>query len=203
MRTTFLASAFIVGVFTLCGTMACAQAPQPAPPRPQWSSTDLAMTYTTEGAKVTPSGSGNFWLQGGSLDAGTAFFRGFGWAANITVDHASKIASGFNLTETDIMTGPRYTFHVGSKRESRVFIEALAGVARASDELFPTSRGYTNKASAFAWQAGGGWDISITKHIAIRAFEADYVRTYLPNNGTNTQDHIRLAFGVSYHFQNH
>jgi peptidoglycan-associated lipoprotein len=161
------------------------------------------MTYTTEAAKVTPSASGSFWFQGGSLDDGASFFRGFGWAADMSVEHASKIAPGFNLTETDILTGPRYTFHRGDKRETRLFIEALAGVARGSDDLFPTSRGYTNRANAFAWQAGGGLDIGITKHIAVRAIEADYVRTYLPNNGTNTQGHLRLAFGVAYHFQNH
>ncbi len=94
-----------------------------------------------------------------------------------------------------------YTYRVGSKHESRVFIEALAGGVRAYDSLFPTSRGVTNKASAFSWQVGGGWDIAITKHFAIRAFEADYVRSYVPNNGSNTQDHLRLAVGVTYHSQ--
>lgn len=202
MRTTFLVGALLVGVLTLGGPMASAQAQQPSAPKSQWSSTDLAMTYTTEGAKVTPSG-GNFWLQGGSLDGGVTFFRGFGLATNMTVEHASKFAPGLNLGETNIMAGPRYTFRLRSKHESRIFIEALAGEVRASGPIFPTSRGITDKANAFSWQAGGGWDISITKHIAIRAIEADYVRTYLPNSGTNTQDHIRLAVGVVYHAQSH
>ena len=202
MRTTFLAGALLVGVLTLVGPMACAQGQQPSAPKSQWSSTDLAITYTTEGAKVSPSGS-NFWLQGGSLDGGVTFFRGFGFATNMTVEHASKFTPGLNLGETNIMAGPRYTYHRGSKRQIRVFGEALAGEVRAAGPIFPTSRGITDKANAFSWQAGGGLDISITKHIAIRAFEADYVRTYLPNNGTNTQDHIRLAVGVVYHFENH
>jgi hypothetical protein len=203
MRTTFFRSALLVGALTLGGTMVRAQEQQPPAPKMQWSSTDLAMTYTTEATKVTPGDSGNFWLQGGSLDGGVTFFRGFGWAGNLTIDHASKIAPGFSLTERDVLTGPRYTFRRGSKRESRFFIEALAGVARASDDLFPTSRGATDKANAFIWQAGGGWDLNLSTHIAIRLFEADYVRSYLPNNGENTQAHLRLAIGVAYHIKGH
>ncbi len=200
MRTTFLASALLIGILTLGGPMACGQEQKTAP-RLQVASTDMAMTYTTEEAKVTPGTGGDFWLQGGSIDAGITFFRGFGLATNLTIDHASKIAPGLKLSETNFMAGPRYTYRVGSKHESRVFIEALAGGVRAYDSLFPTSRGVTNKASAFSWQVGGGWDIAITKHFAIRAFEADYVRSYVPNNGSNTQDHLRLAVGVTYHSQ--
>jgi hypothetical protein len=203
MRTTFLTSTLLAAVLTLGGTVACAQEQQPTAPRFQWSSTDLAMTYITGESKVTPSGGGSFWLQGGGIDAGLTFYRGLGWAGNLSIDHGSKIAPDFSLKETDIITGPRYTFHAGSKHKCRLFIEALAGVARASDPLFPTSKGLTDKANAFAWQAGGGLDISIRKHLSVRAFEADYVRTYLPNNGNNTQDRIRLAFGVSYHISSH
>jgi hypothetical protein len=35
----------------------------------------------------------------------------------------------------------------------------------------------------------------------VRAFELDYVRTNLANNGSDYQNHLRLAFGVSYHIQ--
>jgi hypothetical protein len=202
MRTIFLAGTLLAGFLTLGGSMAWAQGQQPPAAKSQWSSTDLAMTYTTEGAKVTP-GSGNFWFQGGSIDGGITFFRGFGLATNMTVEHASHYAPGLNMAETFIMAGPRYTLRRGSKHESRIFVEAFAGELRASGDVFPTSRGITNKADAFAWQAGAGWDISITKHIALRAFEADYLRTYLPNNGDNTQGQIRLAVGVAYHIQGH
>ena len=58
-------------------------------------------------------------------------------------------------------------------------------------------------ANAFSLQVGGGLDIAVSKHFAIRAFQADFVRTSLPNNGTNTQDYLRLAFGVSYQIQRH
>lgn len=203
MRTIFLAGALLVWVLTLCAPMAFGQEQSSAPSRFQWSSTDLAMTYTTERAKTAPGTGDYFWVQGGSVDAGVTFYHGFGWAGNLTVEHGSRIAPGFSLRETDIMTGPRYTFRNGSKHQRRLFVETLAGVTHATDNVFPTSKGLTNKASAFEWQAGGGLDIDIGKHVAVRAFEVDYLRTYLPNNGANIQDHIRLAFGVTYHIPNH
>jgi len=157
------------------------------------------------GSQATPAGgNGNFWLHGGSLDLGFTVLHRFGWAANLTGGHTSNIGPGVGLNVIDFMTGPRYTVRLTprSKHESRIFVEALAGGARGFSSVFPKSSGLADKASSFAWQAGGGLDISISKHLAIRVFEADYVRSYLPNNSSNVQDHIRLAAGVVYHSTN-
>ena len=202
MRTTFMAT-LLVGVMTLGGPLASGQDKQPSTPRLQVASTDLAVTYSTENAKITPSSSGSFWFQGGSLDGAVTFFHNFGVAMNVTGDHASNIAPGVNMNKIVFVMGPRYTRRLPSKRESRVFVEALAGGVRGFGSLFPTPTGTDTHASSFAYQAGGGLDIAITKHLALRAIEADYVRTYLPNNGTNNQANLRLAFGVTYHSQNH
>jgi peptidoglycan-associated lipoprotein len=165
----------------------------------------LAATFTMEEGQSTPAGgNGNFWLQGGSLDLGFTVLHRFGWATNLTGGHTSNIGPGVGLNVIDFMTGPRYTVRLAtkSKHESRFFVEALAGGARGFSSVFPKSSGLDDKAASFAWQAGGGLDISISKHLAIRVVEADYVRSYLPNNGSNVQDHIRLAAGVTYHSTN-
>ena len=173
---------------------------QEQPGKLQWTSTDVAVTYTTEASRVTPGGS-NFWDQGGSIDAGLGFYHGFGLATNLTFDYASSFSPGLHLRETNILGGPRYTYNIraNSKHASRLFVEALAGGVRASGGIFPSANGIGDRASAFSWQTGGGLDINITKHLALRVFEADYVRSYLPNNGTNVQDHLRLAIGIAYH----
>jgi peptidoglycan-associated lipoprotein len=203
MRTTSLAIALLAGIVALGGTIARAQDKTPSPSQSQGTSTDLAATYSTEQGQVTPSGAGSFWMQGASLDGAITFHRGFGFAANLTGLHTSHIAPGLGLNEIDAMAGPRYTFHFNSKskHETRIFGEALLGGARGMTSVFPKSTGLSTHASSFAYQVGGGLDISITKHIAIRAVEADYVRSYLPNNGGNTQGRIRLGFGVTYHSQ--
>ena len=193
----------LVGILALVGATAGAQESSTKTPRFAWTSSDLAMTFTTEQSKTFPGSGGNFFALGGSIDAGATFLHGWGWAGNITVEHASRIAPGFNLRETDIMTGPRYTYRKGGKHENRLFGELFVGEAHATDPLFPTSKGFTDKANAFAWQAGGGWDLSLSKHFALRAIEVDFVRTYLPNGGSNNQNHIRLAVGLEYHIPNH
>jgi hypothetical protein len=192
--------------FTLaiCGPALDAQEQQTAAPKFLWTTTDMAITYTTEASKVTPGGN-TFWDQGGSIDAGIGFYRGFGLATNLTVDYASSFAPGLHLRETNIVGGPRYTYNIrpNAKHASRLFVEAFAGGVHASGGIFPSSKGIGDRASAFAWQVGGGLDINLTKHVALRAFEADYGRTYLPNNGINVQDHLRLAIGVAYHVRSH
>lgn len=203
MRKVFMASALFVGIVMLGGPMACAQEQKHSTSRFQLSSADLAMTFTTERSNGTPGGGGDFWLYGGSIDAAATFFHAFGLAANVTEDHASGIAPGVNLSKLAFMGGPRYTFRLGSKSKSRGFVEVLAGEAHGFNSIFPASTGESSKANSFAWQVGGGLDLSISKHLAIRAIEADYVRTNLPNNGANHQDHVRLAFGVCYHIQSH
>ena len=205
MRKSLLAGVLLVGIFALDGVVACAQELPAKPPRFQWTATDMAATFSMEGSQVTPAGgNGNFWLQGGSLDLGITFLHRFGWATNLSGGHASNLAPGVGLSVADLMMGPRYTVRLApkSKHESRLFVEALAGGARGFDSVFPKPTGLDDKAASFAWQAGGGLDISISKHLALRAIEAEYVRSYLPNNGSNVQDHIRLSVGITYHSTN-
>ena len=203
MRTTSLTIALLAGIVALGGTMARAQDKSSSPSGSQGSTTDLAAFYSTEQGQITPSGAGSFWTQGASIDGAMTFHRGFGFALNLTGEHASRIAPGVGLNEVDFAVGPRYTFRFksNSKHESRVFGEALVGGARGMSSVFPKSTGLDTHASSVLYQVGGGWDIAITKHIAIRAVEADYVRSYLPNNGGDTQGRIRLGFGVVYHSQ--
>jgi hypothetical protein len=173
----------------------------------QQHSADVAVTYTAERAKVVGSGCGCFWLQGGSVDGALTFYHGWGVAGNLTGDHASNIGPGVDLSKVSYMAGPRYTsnLHRWTSRHHapRVFGEALFGGAHAFDSVFPAGAGTKASANAFSMQAGGGVDVGFAKGFSVRALELDYVRTNLPDNGSDYQNHLRLAFGVSYHFQRH
>jgi hypothetical protein len=48
-------------------------------------------------------------------------------------------------------------------------------------------------------QLGGGVDVALSRGFGVRAIEVDYVRTSLPNNASNTQNDLKIAFGVTYH----
>ena len=42
-------------------------------------------------------------------------------------------------------------------------------------------------------------NLFLTKNLGVRLLEAEYVRTELPNNASNTQNDMRLSFGFAYH----
>jgi hypothetical protein len=135
-----------------------------------------------------------------------------GVAANLTGDRASNIAPGVDVSKVSFMAGPRYTYNASRwsdryldvKRGTSIFGEWLFGGVHALDGVYPTAAGgFKNSASAFAMQVGGGVDVALASGFSMRAFELDYVRSDLPNNGTDTQNHLRLAFGVSYRLQRH
>ena len=175
--------------------------------QPHPLSADFAMTYTIERAKVATVDCGCFWLQGGSLDAAVPLFRGLDAAATFTGEHSSDITSGVDLSKLAFMAGPRYTYapsrwvrrFLGSRQEPNVFGDALFGVAHGFDGVFTTAREVVNRADTFSMEFGGGVDVPLKRGFGVRAIEVDYVRTAFQNFASNSQNDLRLAFGVTYH----
>ena len=169
-------------------------------------SLDYAVTYTAERTKIAPSNCGCFWLNGGSGDVAATFYRGLGIAGNLTLNHASDITPGVNLSQFILMAGPRYTYDssrwtergFAKKHATYLFGEWLLGGVHAYNSVFPSSAGTTPSASAFSMQLGGGANMELKKGWGLRLLELDYVRTTLPNNGSNSQNDLRIGFGVSY-----
>jgi hypothetical protein len=100
--------------------------------------------------------------------------------------------------------GPRYTYSPAwsahSMGKMAIFGEGLFGGKHGFNTVFPSSRGALGAASSFAMQLGGGVDLRFARHLGVRAVEADYVRSTLPNGAANTQNDLRLAGGVVFHF---
>ncbi len=211
--SVLLAGAMMIGVAAAAQTPSSAALAHQDEQRSKLriASTDFALTYTAERAKLAPSNCGCFWLNGGSGEAASTFYQGLGIAANLTLNHASSIAPGVNLSQTAFMAGPRYTFSTSRRTDRRftkkhgtyVFAEWLLGGVHAYNSVFPSSSGTTASASAFSMQLGGGANVALARGFGLRVLELDYVRTTLPNNGSNSQNDLRLAFGVSYHLGKH
>jgi hypothetical protein len=188
--------------------MAIVAAGQQAKPKkkPHIGVIDLAATYTLERAKTTPSSCDCFWLNGGSADAAVTIYHGLGVAANFTGEHASNITPGVSFSKVSYMAGPRYTYDTSrftKKHGTQVFGEALFGGVHAFDSVFPGAASVASTANAFSTQLGGGIDVAIGKGFSVRLPELDYVHTNLPNNGSNSQNDFRLAFGLSYRIGKH
>lgn len=169
---------------------------------------DVAVTYVAERSKIASVDCGCFWLQGGSGDVAFTFYHGLGVDVNLTGVHSGDIQSGLELDKVMFALGPRYTyrlekekFRYAGKEGLALFGEGLIGGVHGFNSVFPATAGVAGAASSFATLVGGGLDIGVTKTIAVRAIEADYVRSTMPNNADNVQNDVRLAAGITFHFR--
>jgi hypothetical protein len=78
------------------------------------------------------------------------------------------------------------------------FGQALFGGVHGFDSYFPTPVGRlpTTYDTSFAMALGGGLDIAVSRHIWIRALQADYFYSELRNLQGNRQNEIRLGAGI-------
>jgi NHL repeat len=159
---------------------------------------------------TNPAFTADFSNSSADTNAAVTFYRGLGVAVNLTGGHASNIESGVDLDKVSFMMGPRYTYQFknwfghdfGRPGGGRIFGEGLIGGVHSFNTVVPTSAGVAGAATYFVFQVGGGVDLPLRKGIGIRLFEADYVRSTLPNGGNSTQNDLRLAAGISFHFTN-
>jgi hypothetical protein len=155
---------------------------------------DLALTYNTLHNNL--AGGGSFWQQGGGLELSAEFYRGFGMTMSVAGSRVSNInRSGVNLTTITDVFGPRYNWATPSGKIA-LFGQGLIGEAHGSDSVFPSPQGALSSYNSFALQAGGGVDLRLSNHFAVRPIQADWLRTQFPNAGTNVQYNLRIGAGI-------
>lgn len=160
---------------------------------------DVGVDYNYVRANAPPGSCGCFALNGGNGWGAFNFSHSLGIVGEIASQHASNVlGSGADLTLTSYLVGPRYT--LGHARHFAPFAQVLLGGAHASGNMAPGSSGLPGSANAFAMTAGGGLDISLTRRIALRAFEADYYLTRFDNGVSDQQNNLRIAAGVIVRF---
>ena len=126
---------------------------------------------------------------------------------------ASRCFGGHLSALNNYLFGPTVTGQLG---RSAVFAHALFGEAHSSlgagvnvPIIGGISTGLTS-ANAFAMAFGGGIDIGLTRHFAIRAVQVDYIRTQfnatdalttgLSSSLGNRQNSFRYSSGVVFRF---
>jgi hypothetical protein len=166
-------------------------------------STDVAIVFDGELSRPDPS-LGTFWFRGGAVDAAVTFWKGLGIAATLTGDHASNIFPGVDENKIAFMAGPRYTFtawrghrNAADSRRLQLFGQGLVGVAHGFDTEF--SNGW-RAANELSIETGGGLNFYLTRNFGVRPIQVDFVRTQIGATGFSTQNDMRVAAGVTYHF---
>jgi peptidoglycan-associated lipoprotein len=145
-------------------------------------------------ANAPPSACNCFGVQGGFVQGAVALNYWLRIAGEITGGRANNISPlGQNLTLMTYAAGPQVVLHT---HRVETFGQVLFGAAHASDSYFPSGTTVSPTATSFALTTGGGIDINLTRHIAIRPIEAQYVRTTLPNGVNNVQNQTMLGAGI-------
>ena len=163
-------------------------------------SLEAGVDYNYVRTNLPAGGCGCFALNGGNGWVAFNFSRNVGIVGEIASQSASNISStGADLTLHFVLAGPRSTgrtlaghFHPSFKCS---LAEPMPGGSGA-----PGSSGLPGSANAFSMIAGGGLDNGLTRHIALRAFEADYYLTRFDNGVNDHQNNLRIAAGVILRF---
>jgi hypothetical protein len=128
---------------------------------------------------------------GASVSFAGNFNRWLGLAGDVGGYHKSQNGNTFN-TYT-YMGGPRFSYRNSS--QVTPFAQVLVGGAHGSLSGF----GGSDSVNGFAYSAGGGLDLGLTKHLALRP-QLDYIGMRFSGNTVNT---VRGSFGIVFRFGNH
>jgi len=127
---------------------------------------------------------------GASVSVAGNFNRWLGLVGDVGGYHKTEAGATFN-TYT-YMGGPRFSYRNSSHVSP--FAQALVGGARGSLNAF----GSSGSGNGFAYSVGGGVDLGLNKHIALRP-QLDYIGTSFSGTHINT---VRGSFGIVLRFGN-
>lgn len=153
---------------------------------------------------------------------GTAYLnRYFGVTADVSGSYRSPSVSAFGVDVTGSANQHLYNFLFGPTVTGRfgnhaVFAHALFGASRSSLSAgvsIPIVGGFStgvNSATAFGMALGGGFDLGLSEHFAIRPAQVDYLYTRfnavdavlggLSTSTANHQNSFRYSAGVVFRF---
>ena len=141
---------------------------------------EVSFAYSFLRSNANPGQCGCFNLYGGNAEAALHLYRRFSAVADFTGENTASVNNGGQgLSLISFTAGPRISF--AFHRKFVAFAQGLFGVAHGFNSYFPVTAGPTDAATGFAMNAGGGFDVRIARHIAIRPIEANYFLTRLPN----------------------
>ena len=77
-----------------------------------------------------------------------------------------------------------------------VLAQGLGGEEFGMNSLIPGTSAASPTSNSFAVKAGGGLNVALSRRLALRAIEANYLSTRLPNTTNNEQNNLTLGAGL-------
>ena len=179
----------LVGMFLAAGVAASAQEIAETP------KAEIGVNYTY--IRVNPGGSlGGFNENGGSAYAEYNLNKVVGLVADLGGTYAGTV-NGIAVDQKafDYLFGPRFNL-----RHSRytIYAQTLFGGERLSTGFNPGASGFlAGSQNNFAAAFGGGVDIALTNHIAVKPIQVEYLMTQVaPGTLSYVQNNLRYSAGI-------
>lgn len=161
------------------------------------SKVDIFAGYSYLRFNPETSGVSSFNLHGGSASIAYNANNWLSGVADFGAYHNGNILnSGVDGTLSTYLFGPRVSY----RHYDRItpYGQVLFGVAHAGASI----AGASGSDNAFAMALGGGVDVGVSRHFAIRPVQVDYLLTRF-NEGTGSaqnQNNLRVSTGVVFRF---
>lgn len=186
--------ALVVGSLLVLGVAASAQEVTPK--------IEVGLNYSY--LRMNPGGNlPSYNANGGFGSIQYNFNKAFGIVADLGANYVGNV-NGVQIGNTsfEYLFGPRFTW-----RHSRYspYVQALFGGERFSNGFNPASStpllgtSQNNFAAAF----GGGLDVTVTNHIAVKPIQVEYLMTqFSPGMGypNNVANNLRYSTGIVFRF---
>jgi hypothetical protein len=158
------------------------------------------------------------YLHGGSTSVAYNLNKYFGVVADIGgyddsrltlfTPTTSQTVGSSGTAYTDVF-GPRFSYRKYEKFTP--FVQALFGAAHAGSVTISGCTGNSNCTplradNAFAMMIGTGFDMKVSRHVALRLFQGDFLLTHFVNplsatgNGRGWQKNARFSTGIVFRF---
>jgi len=137
-------------------------------------------------------------------DQGTSVnLNGGSGAISVNPNHWNELVAdfgGYHFNQSGV-SGSVITYLFGPKiafRGERVnpFAQALFGGAHISVPIGSSSA----SENAFAMALGGGLDVKVAQHFAVRLIQAEYLMTKFNDGANNRQNNARISAGIVVRF---
>jgi len=157
---------------------------------------DAAVTYHWVRSNTQPGECGCFDLSGGSLSGSWSFHPRWAAVSEISGEYAGNGPStGNSLTLASFLAGVRYSLPNSWQRGThglQPFGQLLLGASHSGGGI----AGEGDGAFAFATRRGGGIDLPVRSHFAVRIIQIDYDLTEFRNSINNHQNNLLLGCGI-------
>ena len=168
---------------------------------------DLGVSFLQERTKFVGSGTDTyFMLRGAKVDFAYSLAKSIGLVVSGTGLSTVNLRGSLDVEQISFMAGPRYTWNWGhitptaSNRKGGLFVEGKVGYVIAISGSYPVDGRILSNASSLTYLGGAGVNLHVYDRFDLRPIELEYVRSQLPNGGTNVQNSLRLGSGINFHF---